>query len=100
MKLEDSDQTANVIFFRFARPIVLSAWVFTLAAAVCVGAFVLPQAVRGDGIAIVSELSCLGVSWIGQGCILSMSPIVISSCDLSECLFGIRCCTTWLVAIV
>jgi hypothetical protein len=100
MKLENSNQTANVIFFRFARPIVLSAWVFTLAAAVCVGAFLLPQAVRGDGIAIVLELSCLGVIWIGQGSILSMSPIVISSTDISKCLLGIRVCTIRWVEIV
>ena len=93
MKPEISDQPANVIFFRFARPIVLSAWAFTLAAAVCLGAFVLPQAIDGNGLAMFGELLCLGMIWIGQGSILSMSSIVISSTDISKCLLGIRVCT-------
>ena len=93
MKPEISDQPASVIFFRFARPIVLSAWVFTLAAAVCLGAFVLPQAIDGNGLAMFGELLCLGIIWIGQGSILSMSSIVISSTDISKCLLGIRVCT-------
>src|SRR6266705_246166 len=93
MKPEISEQPANVMFCRFARPLVLSAWAFTLAAAVCLGAFLLPQAIPGNGLAMFTELLCLGMIWIGQGSILSMSPIVISSTDISKCLLGIRVCT-------
>jgi len=100
MNPEFSDQTTSVIFFRFARPIVLSAWVLALAAAVCFGAFMLPQAIHGDGLAIFWELLCLGVIWIGQGSILAKSPIVISSTDISKCLLGIRFCTIRWVEIV